>query len=151
MRTKIKIDHTSDVLGHSYSFDLERDHVALAQGLENDWSALNRTRLSKYFWFRAPLITQEQLADTVRGLANLEKPFVFEIWQNEAKLDASLKISDDNDAALWAWGYAHYWQKWSKEAEKEFKNDHQRKPQKMKVNKDGTVRVKVQVSTIQDP
>lgn len=148
MRTKIAIDHTSDVLGHSYSFEVAPDRVQLAQGMEEDWTRLNRARLKKYFWFRAPLVTQDQLADTVKGLANLEKPFSFEIWQNESRLDASLKISDEGDAALWAWSYAHYWQKWSKEAEREFRAGLKSKAQKVKVNKDGTVRVKVQVTSI---
>lgn len=150
MRTKVEIEHKSDVLGHNYSFEVAPNRVQLAQGMEEDWTKLNRTRLKKYFWFRAPKITQDQLADTVKGLANLEKPFSFEIWQNEAQLDASIKISDENDAAMWGWSYAHYWQKWSKDAEREYLSDLKRKPQKVKVNKDGTVRVKVQVSSIKE-
>lgn len=149
MRKKLSISRNSNVFGHSYQL-LSEPPITLAANLEQDWTVLNRSRLPKYFWFRAPKISALQLEDTVKGLANLEDRFCFEVWQNGQVFDASLKIVDETDAETWAWSYAHYWQKWSKNQEQEWRSSINSKP-RVKVNSKGQVKITVQVSTLADP
>lgn len=150
MRKQIKFQHVENMFGHTYSYQtLDASTVTVLANHEHNWRQ-NQKRVSKnYFWFRAPRISQAQLAITLQDLCDLTAPYELKVWQSDKGLDASLKITDDMDAASWAWSHTEIWAKWSAAQEKEFIQS--LKPRKLKVLKDGTVKVKVTVSEIQDP
>jgi hypothetical protein len=149
MRKKQKIVHTSDLFGHNYSLTDGENSVQIATGVEQDWTGRQR-RIKQAYWFRAPRITDDQLADTARGLENTDGRFQFDIWRNEDRWEASLKFEDEMDATTWAWSRAHYWQKWDAAQEKEYLKGLRSKANRARVTKDGRVRVTVQVSTLSD-
>ena len=147
MRKRIKIHHQHSILGHSYHVETAEGRYELANGISEDWSKLQGRVSTDYYWFRAPTITLAQLSDTVQCLHNMSDKFELAIWADGDKLDASLKVTDHVDAAAWAWSFAHFWAKWSPEEEKEFKAAKKSKP-RLRVSKNGTVKVKVQVTSL---
>jgi hypothetical protein len=149
VRKRQKIHHQKSILGHSYHVDTADGPYELANGLSEDWTQLAGRVSENYYWFRAPTITLAQLADTVQCLHSMSGKFELALWADGDKFDASLKVTDELDAAAWAWSFAHFWAKWSPEQEKEFQAAKKSKP-KLRVGKNGTVKVKVQVSTIED-
>lgn len=153
MRKQIRFDHTENMFGHSYSYQLpDSDKVTVLENHELNWK-VNHKRVTKpFFWFRAPKISVAQLAVTMQDVCNLGAPYELKVWNSDKGLDASLKISDDMDAAQWAWGHTEMWAKWSDDQEKEFiASLKSRKAPKLKVDKHGNIKVKVTVSQISDP
>lgn len=150
MRKQIRFDHTENMFGHTHTYQLpDTDVVTVLENHELNWQ-VNHKRVSKpFFWFRAPKISVAQLAVTMQDVCNLGAPYELKVWHSDKGLDASLKITDDMDAAQWAWGHTEMWAKWSDAQEKEWVAA--QKPRKLKVLKDGTVKVKVTVSQISDP
>lgn len=147
MRKKIKLRHVENMFGHSYYGDwADQTNVPVLENHCQAWH-LNHTRVSKpFYWFRAPTINLEQLRTTLANLCDLSNPYELRMWHSDKGFDASLKITDDMDAAVWAWSHTEMWAKWSQEQEKEFLRSI--KPVKLKVNADGTVKVKVTVSQL---
>lgn len=150
MRKQIRFEHSENMFGHTYTYQLpDQDVVQVLQNHDADWRVNNKRVGKPYFWFRAPHISNAQLAVTMRDLCDLGAMYELKVWHSDKGLDASLKISDDMDAASWAWSHTEIWAKWSQAQEKEFTQS--LKPRKLKVNKDGSVKVKVTVSEISDP
>lgn len=151
MRKQIKISHEENMFGHTYHTMVNTNKITLAANLESDWRKLRGRLNADYFWFRAPKITLPQLTKTIQNLSDLSHKFEFKLWHDADTntWDASLKLSDHMDAASWAWSHTEMWAKWSDAEEKEWKQS--QKPRKLKVNKDGSVKVKVTVSTLADP
>lgn len=150
MRKQISFIHSENMFGHTYAYELpDQAPVTVLENSEHAWH-MNHKRINKpYYWFRAPQISQSQLSQTLKNLCDLGTPFELKVWHSDKGLDASLKISDELDASTWAWSHTEMWAKWSDDAEKSWKAE--QKPRKVKVLKDGTVKVKVTVSQITDP
>ena len=149
MRKKQKITCTENLFGHNYTVADDENSVELASAVELDWTSRQR-RLKQCYWFRAPRISLDQLADTARGLVNTDGRFQFDIWRTEHSWEASLKFEDEMDATTWAWSRAHYWQKWDAAQEKQLLQQLRSRPKKARVTKDGRVKVTVQVTTLSD-
>lgn len=152
MRKKAKLVVTESMFGRSFELRCGDQTHSLAQNQqEGQWLRRGRLGTVNYWWFRAPRISVAQLEQTVRSLAHMEHAFEFQVWYtDDQKLDASIRISDEIDAATFAWSHTEMWLKWSKESEAEIKSRSKRAP-RITVDKNGRARVKVTVSGIQDP
>jgi hypothetical protein len=151
MRQKLKFQFDQTFFGTQVTLIGSNKNVVLAQDLDRNWQSNNQKLKNNFYWFRAPRITQEDLGHTVQGLVQMQGQFELEVWENQCDvMDASLKIADQTDAAEWAWTHTSIWQKWSQDAEKEFLAQQKPKATKIKVNKDGSVKVNVQVTTLSD-
>lgn len=149
MRKPVAIQHKTNMFGTTVSIQVGEDTHVLAENLLKSWKKLNK-RQPKAFWFRAPNATMEQIRTTAQFLENLEQPFHFQIWHDQGKWDASLRVSDETDAATVAWSLNGVLDKWTQEEEQELRASRNAKPLKARVGKDGKVRVKVTVSEIPD-
>ena len=152
MRKKAKLVVTENMFGRNFELRCGDQTVSLAQNLQADqWLRRGKLGTANYWWFRAPSISVAQLEQTVRSLAHMEHAFEFHVWYTaDQKLDPSIRISDEIDAATFAWSHTEMWLKWSKESEAEIKSSSKRAP-RITVDKNGRARVKVTVSGIQDP
>ena len=149
MRQLIKFTHATNMFGHSYSYEKDQKQVSIIENAEHAWHMKHQRVTKPYFWFRAPNITLQALQITMRDLGLLEHKFELKVWQSDKGLDASLKIKDEMDASMWAWSHTEIWAKWSEAQEKDWNQG--QKPQKLKVNKNGQVKIKVTMSEISDP
>ena len=139
--------HTTNMFGHTYHLMIGESQLLVRENLENDWLSRQKN-IKKHFWFRAPKISLADLGTTLSFLSELENNYLLEVFgESEDKLSASLKLSDETDAATVAWTLTGTWMKWSKNDEKDLKS---RRPAQVKVGKDGSVKVKVQVSSLGD-
>jgi len=152
MRRKVKFERETNMFGHTYHMINSDSRVKVTEHQDQDWKK-NQSRVSQpCYWFRAPQISLPQLQITLESLTHLDGKYQLEVWQSDRSYDASLKIVTESDAATWAWSHTDIWAKWGQTQEQEFKASLKpRKPTKLKVNKDGTVRVKVTVSELSDP
>ena len=64
--------------------------------------------------------------------------------------DASLKMTHEGDVENLAWTLTEIWMKWNSEQEDELKGKFNAKPLKARVTKDGRIRVRATVTSIQD-
>lgn len=134
---------THNMFGYSYSLKIGESQVTVAENLEQDWQA-HQKNLRKGFWFRAPHISIANLATTLSFLGDLENNFDLQVTGESAdKLSASLRLSDETDAATVAWTLTTIWMKWSKSDEKELKST---KPAKIRVTKSGKIKATVTVT-----
>lgn len=79
------------------------------------------------FSIRAILERKKDTPDTVIGYATFE---------------------NKDDAAIFAWSNVEQWQKWDDAKEAEYQEEKKKQPVKPTINKDGSVTVTVQVSSI---
>lgn len=151
MRKQIKIAHSETMFGHTYHTQVNDQLLILATNLESDWKKLQGRVNKDYFWFRAPKITVTQIAHSMKHLCDLSNKFDFRIRHDAQSntWDASLKLSDEMDAANWAWSHTEMWTKWSAAQEKAHVQS--LKPAKIKVSKSGRITVRTTVTTITDP
>lgn len=148
MRKRLKFEHESNMFGHSYFYQHDQTRVQVLTNCEQAWH-VNHKRVSKqFFWFRAPKLTQAQLEVTMRDLGDLASHYELKVWLSDKGLDASLKLTDDMDAAQWAWSHTEMWAKWDDQQELDLAAS--QKPTKIKVDKHGNVKVKVTMSEISD-
>ena len=147
MNKTLEWQHSSNMFGYSYTLVVGDSKVVVRENLEQDW-LVRQKNIRKGYWFRAPTISVEDLGTTINFLSELENPYNLEVYGDTPdKLSASLKLSDETDAATLAWTLTGTWMKWSKGDEKDLKS---RRPAQVKVGKDGSVKVKVQVSSLGD-
>ena len=145
MSKSLAWQHSANMFGHTYHLVLGDEPVLVRENLETDWQ-LKQKNIKKYFWFRAPSISLADLGTTLSFLSELENTYFLEVFgESQDKLSASLKLSDETDAATLAWTLTTTWMKWSKSEEKELKS---RRPAKVKVGKNGKITVKVQVTSL---
>jgi hypothetical protein len=145
MSKSLDWQHSANMFGHTYHLVLSDETVLVRENLETDWQ-LKQKNIKKYFWFRSPSISLADLGTTLSFLSELENTYFLEVFgESKDKLSASLKLSDETDAATLAWTLTTTWMKWSKSEEKELKS---RRPAKVKVGKNGKITVKVQVTSL---
>lgn len=113
-----------------------------------------KSKLEKGYVFRSPRITDSIWELTLKSLRNVDGDYAVNAKMDKDTKDiyALIKFKDKNDAAVFAWTNLEHWQKWSDEQEQqeEIAAKERKKPLKATVNKDGTVTVKVKVTTLKD-
>jgi hypothetical protein len=150
MRKKMKFNRRKNVLGHTCELQHSDQTFALINDSETDVLA-HKGKVVQGYWFRAPSITLDQLQTTARNLAFTENKFEFDVHiqtndSNQPKFDASLKFSNEDDAATFVWGHTEMWIKWDDNQEKNWQQE--QKPLRLRQNKDGSVRVTVTMETL---
>jgi hypothetical protein len=147
MSKSLEWQHSENMFGHTYHLTIGENSVLVRENLESNWLE-NQKKSRKSFWFRAPSVSLSELGTTLSFLSELDNTYFLEVFGDTSdKLNASLYLSDETDAATLAWTLTGTWMKWSKAEEKELKI---RKPAKVKVGKNGKVTVKVQVTSLGD-
>ncbi len=158
MRKRLSFKRSHNMLGHTCHISTGDHKFVLVENQEQDFLKKNKSIQEQYYWFRAPRITLDQLRTTAENLIHLEDRFKLEIWatlkddNQDPMFDASLKIADQIDAATFVWGHTEMWMKWDDAQEKDLKQQIKasNKPLRAKVTKDGRVRVKVTVTSLED-
>lgn len=130
--------------------DLVQDGTVLGTLVSDsptNWCKKNKKVTQESFWLRAPNLDLNQLSVTAQMLADVDHAFEFRVWHQNGKYDASLKLVDQADVALLAWSLNGVWGKWSTEDEQQLvASAKPQKPVKVKVLKDGTIKVKGKVT-----
>ena len=158
MRNRLLMFRSKSMFGHSCEMAMGDQKWTLVENQETDFLKKQGRIKDGYYWFRAPKITLDQLSITAQNLAHVEDKFQFDVWATikdegvDATFDASLKFLDQIDAATFAWGHTEMWMKWDQAQEDELKQAFKNagKPLKGKLTKNGTIRVKVKVETLDD-
>lgn len=152
----LKLKGESSMFGTTVSI-LNKDKSYNKIVVENlDFNPLKnlKTSLKEGYLFRNPNLTDDVLETTLSSLRNVGGyySFLIKMDKDTNKLYALIRFKEKNDAAVFAWTNVQNWQKWSDDLEEEEKKNskERKKPLKAKVNKDGTVTVKVTVTTLQE-
>lgn len=152
----LKLKSQKNVFGTTISIvsrDQEVNQV-IAENLDFDPLKNLKAKLDKGYLFRSPGITKEVWDLTLKSLRNVDGEYTVKVkMDKETKdVDALIRFKNKNDAAVFAWTNVEHWQKWSdaQEIEEVAAAKERKKPLKAKVNKDGTVTVKVKVTTLKD-
>lgn len=152
----LKLKGESSMFGTTVSI-LNKDKSYNKIVVENlDFNPLKnlKTGLKEGYLFRNPNLTDDVLETTLSSLRNVSGyySFLIKMDKDTNKLYALIRFKEKNDAAVFAWTNVQNWQKWSDDLEEEEKKNskERKKPLKAKVNKDGTVTVKVTVTTLQE-
>lgn len=107
-------------------------------------------RLKTGYQFRCPEVDPNLLEDALRGLQQICGKI--NIWAEydtkKEKVTAYAVVEDRSDAAMFAYSQVELWQKWSVAQQEEARAEAKRKPQKVKLNKDGTVTIRVTTTTL---
>ena len=149
MRKKLKLTKTNNMFGYTYTLSNGTDNWVInpVVAKETDFTKKNKS-VTHYFWFRSPSISLSSIDNTIDFLADVDDVFKFEVWENDGKFDASLKLSNEDDAQSLAWSLTEDWLKWSQQDEDDLKKKMNAKPQKVKIDKNGNVKVTVTVTTL---
>lgn len=121
--------------------------------LENvDFNPLqnHKSSLSDGYLFRSPNVNPDNWYDILSSLPNLEDSYNLWAVKQDKIVNCFVRIKNQSDAAVFALANTEHWQKWSKEKEEEYKVEQKakKKKPKLKVNKDGSVTVRVTVETL---
>ena len=104
-------------------------------------------RLRTGYFFRSPDIKPDQWSGVFATLEQIVGKI--NIWAEldtkTEKITAYAIVEDRSDAAMWAWAQVETFQKWSAAQQEEAR----KKPQKIKINKDGTVTIRVTTTTLE--
>lgn len=152
----LKLKSQTTMFGTSVSLvsrNKDVNHV-IANNLDFDPLKKNKSKVEKGFVFRSPRITDDVWELTLKSLRNVDGDYAVSAKMDKETrtVDALIKFKDKGDAAVFAWTNVEHWQKWSdvQEEEEIAAAKERKKPLKAKVNKDGTVTVKVKVTTLKD-
>lgn len=128
-------------------------NIKLAEYLENNPLKNNRAKLTTGYLFRSPNIATDQWASMLETLNNIEGNFsitakVVTDKENNSVVTAWARFEDKSDAAVFAWSNVDHWQKWSDENEEQDKQENKNRKTTVKMGKDGRLRVKATVTTL---
>lgn len=157
-RKQAKIVCETNMFGTKVSVQTSPDDsVVIDANSEVNWQKSNKKLAKDYYWLRAPVVDQSGLQAAAQVLTQVGNPFEFKVWHKDGAIcDASLKLSDESDAALAAWSLNGVWCKWDSDQEAAFVTS-QKKPKPLKVHVDSQGRVtikgkiRVQQVGVQDP
>lgn len=135
-RTKMKWQITSNMFGVTCELKGKSQTFLAGENIENDvfLNQMKKQITKKFFWFRAPKITTDEIQETVECISNLDGNFSFDVWETDGKLDASLKVVNESDAATIAWSLTRTWMKWDEHQEEDLLSE--KKPVKIHIEKD---------------
>lgn len=107
-------------------------------------------KLKKGYQFRSPGISFDKFQSVFETLEQISGPI--NIWaerdEKTENITAYAVVEEKSDAAMFAWAQVETFQKWSDAQQAEAKAEAKRKPQKVRINKDGTIRVRVTQTTL---
>lgn len=109
-------------------------------------------KLKTGYLFRNPTADMSELKSVFDTIEVCEGPV--NLWaEYDPKKENTVvyaRLQDKSDATMFAFAQVETFQKWSDAQDKEAKTEAKKKPQKLKINKDGTVTVKVVATTLAD-
>lgn len=154
MYKRFRFDRENSMFGTNVHMHLKdgSERAQIAENMEFDPIKRLSPRLRSGYLFRSPDISTHQW----QGVFNTLEQIVgkINIWAEydtkTKKTTAYAIVEDKSDAAMWAWATVETFQKWSEDKQAEARAEARQKPQKIKVNKDGTVTVKVTSVTLAD-
>lgn len=123
----------------------------VAENMEFDPIKRLTPRLRQGYLFRSPGIKPHQWQSAFQTLEQICGKI--NIWAEydtkTEKTTAYAIVEDKSDAAMWAWATVETFQKWSAEKQNEARAEARKKPRKIRMNKDGTVRITVTSTTLE--
>lgn len=126
--------------------------IALVENMGFDPIARLDPKLKEGYLFRSPNIEPGLMPHVFESLNMIAGPV--NVWLERDKKSESLTgyavVQEKMDAGMFAFANVEHWQKWNTELEAEARAAAKAKPPKIKINKDGTARVKVTVTSIDD-
>jgi hypothetical protein len=126
--------------------------IKLAENMRFDPTDRMDSKLKEGYLFRSPNLDPILLPRVFESLNMIAGPVNIWLEQDKAseKITGYAVVQEKTDAGMFAFANVEHWQKWSNVLEAEARADAKRKPQKVKVNKDGTIRVTVTATTLGD-
>ena len=109
-------------------------------------------KLKSGYLFRNPKTDVSHLSSVFETIQHFEgQTNIWAEMDNKSKtITTYVRIVDNADAAMFAFSQVENFQKWSDDLDNEARKEAKRKPQKVKINKDGTVTVKVTATSLAD-
>jgi hypothetical protein len=151
---KLQWNQTTNIFGTSVTLR-SRDGSYEVQVSENmGFDPISRldSGLKDGYLFRSPNIESHLFPHVFESLNMISG--AVNIWVEQDKKSEKLTgyavVQDKMDAGMFAFANVENWQKWSADQETEAKAEAKKKPQKVKINKDGTITVKVTATTLAD-
>lgn len=144
----IKFHHKTTMFGTTISASSEdgKYNTIICENMPNNPMKLIAESLNKAFIFRSSKISIQDLGYTFKILSDFTDKFALAVYQTDDDLYAVIKIKNKNDMEIFGWNCTNIWEKWSLEQEREYWKDFNKKPNKIFVDKNGNVKVKVTVS-----
>jgi hypothetical protein len=151
---KLQWNRTTNIFGTTVKLR-SRDgsyEIQVAENMDFDPVARLDSKLKEGYLFRSPQIESNLFPHVFESLNMISGPVNIWIEQDKKseKLIGYAVVQDKMDAGMFAFANVEHWQKWSNELEAESRAEAKRKPQKIKINKDGTIKVKVTTTTLSD-
>ena len=109
-------------------------------------------KLEGGYLYHSPDMKESDWEDTVRVLEDIGGEFSISaiLDKKSEKVSALLRIAEQDDAAMIAWGTMNVWEKWSAEQAEEEIARAKQKPIKAKLGKDGKLTATITVTTLID-
>ena len=152
MYKRFRFDRETNVFGTRVQMHLKdgSQNEQIAENMEFDPVKRLSPRLRSGYFFRSPDIKSYQWQGVFNTLEQIAGKI--NIWAEydtkTEKTTAYAIVEDKSDAAMWAWATVETFQKWSVEKQDEARAEARKKPQRVKVNKDGTVTITVTSTTL---
>lgn len=127
-------------------------NIKVVENMEFDPVKRLDKKLKSGYLFRSPDIEAELFSHVFESLNMITGPVNIWVEQDKKteKLTGYARVEEKMDAGMFAFANVETWQKWSEEKEAEAKTEAKQKPQKVKINKDGTITVRVTQTTLSD-
>lgn len=126
--------------------------IKVAENMEFDPIKRLDSKLKTGYLFRSPDIGSDLFPLVFESLNMVSGPVNIWVEQDKKteKLTGYAVVQEKFDAGMFAFANVEHWQKWSEEKQAQAKVEAKSKPQKVKINKDGTVTIKVTTTTLKD-
>ena len=156
MATKqLRLTSVTDFFGINVTLATRNGDKTFVVGTRVGYDPLTKLskKLENGYLFRSPNVTPEDLSEIWPTIEGFEGAAVFSalVDTKSDEVTAFVKIENKSDATMFAFTHSMF-EKWSaaQQAEFEANSKAKNKPQKVSVNDDGTVTVKVEVITLED-
>lgn len=151
-KTKWKIE--GDMFGKNLQVVLpDGELISVGQNLQYDPISQFDKKLKTGYLFRSPQVDPRELASIWDTLQNFSQPHLiwveFEKKDDKTELTAFARFDDRGEATMFAFSHSSF-EKWSDEKEKADKLERKRKPNKLRVTKDGRIKGTVTIETLGD-
>lgn len=153
---KLKLTSTTDMFGTTVTLGTGRGAKTFNVGTNLEYDPLTKLSktLDKGYLFRSPNVKPEKLSDIWPTIQDFDSEVGFSAVLDEKteQVTALVRIADRYEATSFAFAH-NIFEKWSdeKQAEAEAKAaEKEKEAEVLQVNEDGTVRIKVEVTTLGD-